>query len=218
MTLGRKVFVGLFAMGTLLAGTALIAAPPQMNPGMPFQMLSDQHLQIQEKVEEIPGIIQFWVPETVEKVEFKVRLPKVEANIDPAACAAGFPACGLLNQGGPANDQNSQPVRMVILVARDGVGVEGLSADSFEFDNPFHPQGGPTAMPCESNCGPMWFYEGGHGLYTMFLEPSADMNWRAGRYAGAVSVKLEVTDPYDGDAKGTTLVTFDIPSAPGPID
>jgi hypothetical protein len=218
MASGRKVLVGLFATGTLLVGTTLIAAPLQTNPGLPFQMLSDQHLQIQEKVDVIPEIeelLQFWVPETIEKVEFAVRLPKVEASVDPGACASAFPACGF-DQIGPANDQNDQPVRMVVLVARDGSGVEGLSAENFEFDNPFHPVGGPGAVPCESCL--LGFYEGGSGLYTMFLEPSADMNWQAGRYAGAVKVNLAVTAPYSGNARGTTLVTFEIPAALGPID
>ncbi len=217
MTLSKGLLAGLFSTAMLVATNVSVAAPPGTNPGEPFEVLTDQHQQIYEKVEEIPGIIQFWVPETVEKVEFKVRLPKVQARIDTTACASGFPACGL-GQSEPATDQNDQPIRMFVLVARDGVGVEGLTADAFEFDNPFFPAGGPKAVPCDSNCGPMWFYEGGSGLYTMFLEPSTEDNWRAGKYAAAVSVTLAVTDPYVSPARGTTLVTFKIPSVPNLLD
>jgi hypothetical protein len=217
MTLSRSLLGGFFAVAAVLAGNALLAAPSGTNPGTPFQMLADQHLQIQEKVDEVARYNAVGLPETLDRVEFAVRLPMVAASIDPTACAAGFPACGA-NQGGPATDQNRQPIRMVVLVARDGVGVEGLSADDFRFENPFPPVGGPSAVPCESNCGPMWFQEGGSGLYAMFLEPAADGNWRAGQYAAAVSVELAVTDPYTRDAPGTTLVTFEIPPALGPID
>lgn len=217
MTSSRAVLVGLSAIALLVAAGLSLAAPQAGNPGTPFQALHDQHMQIQEKVEHVDEIIQFWVPETVEQVEFNVRLPKLEAEIDTAACEAGFPACGL-GQSGPATNQNDRPIRMVMLVSRDGVGVEGLTADAFTFDNAFFPAGGLKAVPCDTNCGPMWFYEGGSGLYTMFLEPFTEGNWKAGRHSAAVSVALDVIDPYTGTARGTTLVAFDIPSVPGPID
>lgn len=104
-----------------------------------------------------------------------------------------------------ANDVNDLPVTLYVQVTQNGMGVNGLLPDAFMFTNSF-----PFGIA--SYCGtPACFTEGVDGLYAVQLDGS----WDAKAYAGTLIAKQTVSTP-DGDvtSTGTSLATFQIPSAP----
>ncbi|HSP95624.1 MAG TPA: hypothetical protein VL049_00070 [Candidatus Dormibacteraeota bacterium] len=214
---------GVFSLAALLAAQVTLAAPPASNPGTPFQTLMDQHHQIEERVNQVDSkvdeILVFGLPDTVELVDYKLSLPKVEARVDTRICTSRPDQCLPPPPVQPgwdaaAMDGNDRPIRMFVLVVSNGVGVTGLGADAFAFTNPFAPAGGSMAEPCGTNCGDLWFQEGGNGLYSLFLRPSSV--WKAGQYAATLKVTVVVDSSYDfipDERPGTALVTFEIPPA-----
>ena len=97
------------------------------------------------------------------------------------------------------NDVNDAPVGVFVQVTQNGVGVAGLTPDTFLFSSSF-PAGG--AGYCGTNA---CFTPGMDGMYR--IELAGD--WVAGTYAGTLTVLEGSTT-----AVGTSLVTFDIPAEP----
>lgn len=133
----------------------------------------------------------------------------VEARVDTEVCASGAVQCTVAGTGhsaAEASSANHNPIRMFVqVVSKSGVPVEGLTAANFEFENPFVPAGGGAAGLCdEDTCTEDTFQGGGNGLYSLFLDRSAAGNWKAGAYAGTVTVT-------QGGNRGAAIVTFDIP-------
>ena len=105
-----------------------------------------------------------------------------------------------------ADDLNDSPVTLFVQVTKNGAGVTGLTAADFAYSNSF-PLNGATY------CGDACFLAGDNGLYGIELRG----DWAAAPYAGTLNVQSTTTTPSgDVTAKGTSLVSFEIPAAPVP--
>jgi len=207
----RRILFGSVVVGAvLLAGTMLSAAPKEQNPGLPFQQLHDDHLVIEEKVDDIPEILYFDFGEPIDRVLAIVRdTATMEIAIDTNACASGLEQCSNFSAAG-ASHLNANPIRMFVLAKANKFPLTGLGSDAFGLAAPFFPGGGSAFKFCDIDCGENWFQDGGAGLYSIFLQPVASTpqsNWQAGQYAGS----LEVIGPEPFFRRGVALVNFEIP-------
>jgi len=214
MTASSKHHMAFVFGVALLAGSVCLAAPAASNPGVPFQQLADQNAQIQSVVDEIPEIIYLTAGDEMDLLRLLQGRVTLMAKVDTKACASNLTQCAPAPFSA-ANDQNAEPVRLFVQVSQYERGVTGLTADAFVIANPFYPGGGRVVQKCDTHCGSDWFQDGGNGLYSIFLEPlplTPQQNWQAGEYAAAINVT--VTDFFSREWPGTTMVTFEIPSAP----
>jgi hypothetical protein len=135
---------------------------------------------------------------------------KVTAEVDTEFCASGAVQCSLAGHGfAAATDLNHNPVRLFVHVARasSGVNLGALALANFTFNNGFVPAGGGSAVICsQANCGASRFGGGVGGAYSIILDRAAAGNWKAGAYAGTITIN-------NGADTGTALVTFRIPDA-----
>lgn len=131
-------------------------------------------------------------------------IPLLTADVDLSYCGTGGIQCSLSGHTyKPVNSSNHNPIRIGILVTVNGVGVNGLNASDFAFQNPFVPAGGPSAGICGvTDCGSDSFMDAGNGQYVIFVHPiRSGVNWKAGHYFATLSVKRTLT----------TLISWEIP-------
>jgi hypothetical protein len=97
------------------------------------------------------------------------------------------------------NEVNDAPVSLFVQVTQNGVGVVGLTSDSFVFSNSFPTDG---AGYCGTDA---CFIPGMDGIYKIELVG----DWVAGAYAGTL-----IAQDGSTTATGTSIVTFEIPAEP----
>lgn len=132
----------------------------------------------------------------------------VSVAVDTRVCAGVPVQCGGAGHSfAAASGSNHNPIVLrLTVVNKNGLPVNGLAAANFIFANPFVPAGGGAAVACSvANCGASTFQAAGNGLYSIFLDRGPAGNWKAGGYAGTISVAAGVND-------GTSLVSFTIPN------
>jgi hypothetical protein len=133
---------------------------------------------------------------------------RVDVTVDTRVCATGAVQCsGAGHTFDPAGALNHNPIALrVLVVNKNGLPVNGLTAANFMFADPFVPAGGGSAVLCSvAECGASTFLAAGPGLYQLFLDRGPAGNWTPGGYFGAVQVNAGVND-------GEALVAWVIPS------
>jgi hypothetical protein len=135
---------------------------------------------------------------------------EVSAQVEEGYCGTGGVQCGAPGDTfAPASSANSNPVRVVLLVAQNGAPVTGLAASSFDFADGIVPAGGSAVAVCtagDPTCGPSSsLSDAGSGLYVAFLRKATAGNWKAGSYFG----RFTVTDA--AGHKGSVLIRLTIP-------
>jgi hypothetical protein len=200
---GHSIFPVAQCAAFMLATAVCFAAPPPGNPGTPFQALADQHESLSNSIKEVQHDTLIVIQNTADidlvydQVNKLLAALRVQVRVDTTA----------------ANDQNDLPVRLFVLVTRNGKGLTDLAASAFTLHNPFYPESGPSSQRC-TTCPASGFAEGGNGLYSILIEPSGDNNWAAGAYAGTV----RVTTSAGGEGDGAGLVKFRVPVGPPSVD
>lgn len=106
-----------------------------------------------------------------------------------------------------ASSANHNPFPVRILVTRNGVPVNGITAEQFSYSNNFVPAGGTGSVKCDVDCGDSWFQgSNGNGLYSIYIDRNTvnDLNnWKAGNYSGVMQVS-------DSQGQGSAMVSFSI--------
>ncbi|AOE50259.1 hypothetical protein [Kangiella sediminilitoris] len=198
-----------------VAPTAFSA--PGTPPGQPFQgvveEITEEIEQVKDQINDLEtdlGSLQGDVDDIANDVSSLSNTLEVQVVVHTDACASVPVQCGAdaadehTYEAASSSNHNPFPIR--ILVSKNGSPVSGLSASQFDYNNSFVPAGGTSSSKCDVECGPSWFQDAGHGVYSVYVDRSSNdgENWDAGNYAGMV----KVTDT-DG-ANGSALVSFSL--------
>ena len=154
------------------------------------------------------GLVE--IKREVRAIEAATGALEVSAQVEEGYCGTVGVQCSAPGDTfAPASSANSNPVRVVLLVAQNGAPVTGLAATSFDFADGIVPAGGSATAVCtagDPTCGPSSsLSDAGSGLYVAFLRKVTAGNWKAGSYFG----RFTVTDA--SGHKGSVLIRLTIP-------